>query len=191
MRLCLLRGLALISIALSARGSNAPSSAPAECLSPTHPRTAFAAFDAAGVARAAFCVDRLSADARYEIRLSAPAWSPARVRLAAMGDGAPQGVGEGAGGARDGDEAAAAAPEGEKIFITADARVLLVRFERSGPAAVPADGVPFDVRVDELIWGGRVPRAAVVGLTWPVALAIFTTAVAVYIAAAGFQRGDT
>ena len=145
--------------------ATAAAAAPMPCLSPSNPSmTAVAGFDFSGVASAVFCVSSLVAGAAYEVRVSAPSWNPAHVRIALAADEAS---------ALDG---AAHTSIGEKITLAAGAGhgVLAVRFERSGPAYEAAPSVPFDVRVDSLVdvGFGRVPRAAVDGLGAPLALAM-------------------
>ncbi len=153
----------------------APAASP-PCLSPSNPSaTAVARFDPSGVATALFCVSALAAGAAYEVRVSVPSWSPAHVRIALAGDDA-RALAD-----------AAHAAVGEKITLASVAagaghRALAVRFERSGPAYPPAPSIAFDVRVDELVdvGFGRVPRAAIVGLRLPIAVAICVVVCALF-----------
>lgn len=157
-----------------------------QCLSPGATLSVYTPFDGdgsgsgSGSATYLTCVGNLSFGLFYEVHVSKPAWAPAVIRIAVGGDADAQ-----VQGAEESEKKVLQGGESGEIIPFA------IRFERRGPAASPLKGVPFYLRIDQLV-GGRdvlIPRAALTGLALPIVFSVFLLVIILALVAAGCGEG--
>ena len=144
-----------------------------------------------------YCINGVADSTSYEIHVSVPAWSPVNTFLTLLWRhdvpvAAPPG-----GRARspsphsssNGTTLTLVESAEEKLIFGSDLRLqtgvngtlyVKVEFERRGAALVPLLGVPYNIRLEPILWG-VLPRIILQGLALPLLSSFLITALAVVL----------